>query len=129
MSKPSGFLLSVFVLSACGRIGIDETDTTLTQPIQTRCELLEGRRFSTLEVQTDCGPAPAGSQLSCRWSVSFASQDEHASSFSSHYSDIGDGGVVTCLGNAIVDEYGRARGSHDPNTDVLVWDEIEYTVQ
>ena len=132
MSKPRFFTILCFTLTtaACGRLGVDAETHDLTQPLAGRCSLLEGRSFETVDAQQDCGPAPAGSQLECRWRINFATLDETSSAFVFHSSDVGAAGRVVCTDGVLVeindDGTPGLGGSYDPNTELLEWDGIEY---
>lgn len=124
--------LLLFVLStaACAGLETESGDTDLTTPVAQRCDALEGRRFVTVDPQTDCGPAPAGSQLECRWSVSFAASTASATSFVYSFSDVGMSGTAACTGGSVVeiqlDGSPGISGSYEPNTDLLEWDGLEF---
>ena len=125
------FVACLFVIG-CGveSDDVDRESVDLSTPVAGRCASLEGRRFQTVDLQTDCGPAPAGSQNTCRWSVSFGADGVAASSFVYLSSDVGQSGRVVCDGGAVIEVLDNGEpgigGSYDPNTDRLEWDGIVF---
>lgn len=141
MSKP---LLSCLVMlaAACGGLDDvvgneeavgDEGDLRESEdhtPAASRCAELEGRRFETVDLRTECGPAPADAQTTCRWRVDFDDHTPTASSFVYVREDYGMSGTVVCDGASVIQvldngEPGLA-GTYDANTERLEWDGLVF---
>lgn len=99
-------------------------------PPASRCANLEGRRFETVELRTECGPAPADAQITCRWRVDFDDHTATASGFVYVREDYGMSGTVACYGASLVQVLDNGApgitGTYDANTDRLEWDGIAY---
>lgn len=132
MPKLQSLLLAVLVLpaAACTDVEVDANTGELSQPLAGRCTLLEGGTFVTIAAQDDCGPAPAGSQPTCNWSLRFSALDEQSSSFGWLASDVGATGRVVCSEGVMFelrdDGTAGATGSYDPNTNEIEWDGLVY---
>ncbi len=128
-TKPFLLLALALAPAAC-RIGLDdrvEADhVTKTLAQNGRCSVLETRQFASLD-QRECGIAPGAIAL-CAWAVQFTSRDAGTSNFAWRYSDVGESGDVTCVGDLVhVTTGGRTfDATYDPVTQQLTWDNVTY---
>ena len=95
--------------------------------LATRCTMLEGRMFATVDMQTCYGPG--GSAL-CHFDVTFSGQPTGTYWTFHGYSDVGEGGAITCDAGAITSVI-RDRYTHTAqyldDVDHLLWDDVEYS--
>jgi hypothetical protein len=92
------------------------------------CEAVAGATFESVERQTG-GPGPNGSTSEVHWRVAF---DDGTFEYS--YTDVVEGGSYTCEhddGTATLEGESGGSGStysgrYDPETGVLVWDDVRY---
>jgi hypothetical protein len=92
------------------------------------CEAVAGATFESVERQTG-GPGPNGSTSEVHWRVAF---DDGTFEYSS--TDVVEGGSYTCEhddGTATLEGESGGSGStysgrYDPETGVLVWDDVRY---
>lgn len=93
-----------------------------------RCTSLDGRSFSSVEVQPDCGLGPDG-PVPCNWSITFDASGSMYTGWMYHHSDVVESGDIGCVGSSIVLVAPDHAASYDADTDRLVWDQIEYAPQ
>ena len=84
------------------------------------CIALEGRTFQSVD-KLECGRTPDGT-ASCNWTLSFATRDAATSEFAWTYSDVSEGGRVSCRGQSLTATTSRTiSGTYDPQTQTLIW--------
>jgi len=119
----SWLLPSIFVTACTG--GMQDPSTVEQQ--EGACVALEGRRFESVS-DLECGLTPNGVAL-CKWQLTFATRDDHSSSFQWSYSDVGEAGQIECDGGAITSITASPRqvsGTFDAVTQKLVWEGQTY---
>lgn len=102
--------------ACCAACGQQQT-VCVTDGAITACTELAHRTFESLE-QKECGNSPDGEAL-CRWRISF-----NADEYTWFHSDVAENGPYTCGDGRIV--AGGYTGEFDPQTGLLVWDDVEY---
>src|SRR5580765_3100542 len=88
-------LLVAAVLSACATDAIVEESST-------RCTAIEGKAFTTVDPQVDCGlPAPGSPPSQCHWSIMVKTATTDTSRFQWQWSDVEESLDVKCHGASI----------------------------
>jgi len=91
-----------------------------------RCTQLDGKSFSSVELQPDFGMGPDG-PVPCHWRIEFSSDAAELTGWTWHHSDVGESGTIGCvLGDQIVSVSGGHLASYDYATMQLSWDDIDY---
>lgn len=115
--------LGLAVPAACTSGGYVES----TAVEQGACIALEGRSFQSAS-ELECGRTPTGIAR-CHWQLSFDIGEPTTSEFSWHYSDVSEGGQVSCRGSSVTATgAGRTiQGTFDLVNQTLVWAGELYT--
>lgn len=118
------------LLAGC-TTGMQDPSTVEEEQQGLACIDLEGQRFESLG-EGECGLGPTG-PVFCKWSIAFTARDELSTDYEWSYSDVADGGRVTCDGNLISTMPVRVgvdgtRGTYDPDSQELTWENVTYTL-
>jgi hypothetical protein len=77
--------------------------------------------------EMECGRGPDGGSF-CHWTITFA-----ATTYSWRYSDVGESGSYTCVGNTVtgvrLSGPNTVTGQYDPATQTLTWNNVAYVPQ
>jgi hypothetical protein len=125
--------LAFIALAACGSSGpgmmvSDDQPGDDEQPLG-RCTDLDGRSFSSIDLQPDCGLGPDGPEP-CHWRVEFNDDGALYTGWTWYHSDVGESGDIRCAGGTqIVTVSDNHTASYDAETDQLQWDDIVYQGQ
>lgn len=119
-------LAAAFSGCGSGGAGGDDSASDGGADVIGRCASLDGRAFSSVEVQPDCGLGPDG-PVPCNWSVVFDASTSVYTGWQYHHSDVVESGDIGCQGGgAIVLVTGNHTATYDAGADRLVWDDIVY---
>ena len=114
-------LVAVAALSGC------TTDAVIEEPTA-RCTVLEGKAFTSVDAQADCGlPAPGSPPASCHWSISIETSTADASRIQWQWSDVEESFDIHCHGSSIITSDGSHTGGYDAATGILTWQGAAYT--
>ena len=97
-----------------------------TATARSACSALEGMTFRAVD-PGECGLGPEGPAL-CHYTLQFQSHDATRTGYVWRHSDVGEGGWVTCAGDAILDLELRYEGHLDDQSMELVWDGSVYAL-
>ena len=111
---------TVLGLFACAllSLGADDCD-----PQEQPCSLGDSGAFESID-ERECGLGPDGVSY-CHWQLTLMAD----STFQWRWSDIGESGTWSCVGSDVegIGSDGRLLvGTHDPATDLLIWDGVDY---
>src|SRR5258706_6116711 len=83
-----------------------------------RCTLIEGKTFTSVDVQPDCGLGPTG-PVPCNWSIVIGTDTATTSRIEWHYSDIQQTDAIQCQDTHVATPDGHSMGSYDAATPIL----------
>jgi hypothetical protein len=124
MLARSTLVLLVAWLSAVG-CGGDDAARDVDAGTLGRCTSLDGRAFSSVDLQPDCGLGPDG-PVPCHWRIEFDATTTVYTGWQYYHSDVGESGDIGCVGTSIVLVSPDHAASFDATTDRLAWDDIVY---
>lgn len=117
--------LVLLALGAC--TGMQDPSTV--EQADGACFELEGRTFASVD-ELECGLTPDG-VARCHWSVTFTARDTQSTDFLWSYSDVGEAGSVSCLGDVLTATTGArtVHATYDPAAQTLSWAGQTYVAQ